>query len=624
MKNPRISNCVGKLMLAVSTALVSQGTAQLFKEDFETQTLRDNPQAARSTPSTPEILGDPVPIPPGVEGDEFDEDRYAIVIDDIGTVDADGIQKFNLAGTGNGLEIFDLKQTTGTFSTGGNTAVEWQIVPSTVDEVSTLECSFDFVWQNEFAANHIFFAIGLFEPRPGHTSHNFGSKNERDVEVRFGGDGGIRIGTASPLFQCVDDQKYTFTVFVNDNDTEQVIYEDPMGTVRLADTNSVYMFVDGNFIGSTPYLDVRDNPAGTLRAGDSNIGRIGFVTATNEEGGIMQIDNICAAEIAPSTGTPILFKDDFESSTVGNAPSADGPQGFTVVTGAANVAGGGAGNGVRQYDDADSTTIAPPSPLSSDYQVDLPKVGNLHIQFDVAWNDISDGMTDLGLAKVRIGQAGNGMTSGTRSYFDLGFSGLGEVRFDSSESVTPPAPQQLTSGTPAHIDMFVNDNDTESVDYPSPAGGVGTLPAESWAVYIDGVFMGVDGFDTNVVSDAPAAPGTAGENLGRFGIVSATNDLNIDYTWDNFCITTIPSVSVDLPQPEKVVISVASNITQLTFDSIEGNLYEISQTDDIGTIPFAVIGFVEAGAGGETTYTRIGALEDKEFFRVENTGPAAP
>ncbi|GHB97851.1 hypothetical protein GCM10007047_12200 [Cerasicoccus arenae] len=236
-------------------------------------------------------------------------------------------------------------------------------------------------------------------------------------------------------------------------------------------------------------------------------------------------------------GQTILFSENFESQTPGDKPigtavrpNTNTPVVFTeVVTGVANGAGGGVGNGVQVFDDGlgsgEAFTFENNFVANTESQQSA-----VEITFDFAWEQdlaISGKYGRFGVGLYDASTAATLNTSGN-IFLELRFGSDGVFRVVGSAGSSS---ESLTVGQAYALSLFVNDSDTLSIDYLAPGGGTVSLASNSFAVYLGNSLVRTDGLVNGAL--------TGDSNLGRMGIDSFTTHDGIDYTFDNYVVSTI-------------------------------------------------------------------------------------
>lgn len=86
------------------------------------------------------------------------------------------------------------------------------------------------------------------------------------------------------------------TLYANDHDSNPINYIGPDAVYRTLNANSFAAFVNGAFVLTSTFNSNATDNAGTLLAGNSNLGRIGFNTSTTNTGSWL-IDNVVISDM---------------------------------------------------------------------------------------------------------------------------------------------------------------------------------------------------------------------------------------------------------------------------------------------------------------------------------------
>lgn len=261
---------------------------------------------------------------------------------------------------------------------------------------------------------------------------------------------------------------------------------------------------------------------------------------------ILLTSTIAASLVAGNLSAQILFLENFDGQTPGDKPSGTAVRPNVnsatvfaeVVTGSANTAGGGAGNGLELFDNESGSGGA--YVFENNFVADSgSQVSNAHVSFDFAWEQDLGASGFYGRFGVGAFDPSTGATLNTSGniYLEIRFGSDGAFRVVGSAGSSV---LNLNVGQAYSMDLFLNDSDTQSLDYTSPAGGTVSLSPNSFAVYVDDVLLRTDGLENGALS--------GDSTMGRFGIDSFTSHNGIDYTYDNFLVTAI------VPEPSTYAI----------------------------------------------------------------------
>jgi hypothetical protein len=250
------------------------------------------------------------------------------------------------------------------------------------------------------------------------------------------------------------------------------------------------------------------------------------------------LTSLLAGFASVSLLTAQSFNDDFESSISGDQPTATAvrPTSNTATVFAEIVADGsnsaGSGNGLRLFDNDSGSAFAYETNFVGDSG---SQASSMHISYDLAWN------ADLGISG-NYGRFGVGaFDESTAATLNSSGNIFLEIRWGSdgvfrAVGGTGNSTTNLTLGTGVAIDIYINDFDSQSINYSAPdGGGTVALSANSFAVYVDSVLLRTDTLKNAAL--------TGDSNLGRMGVVSFGSHTGIDYTIDNFNASAIPEPS---------------------------------------------------------------------------------
>ena len=129
---------------------------------------------------------------------------------------------------------------------------------------------------------------------------------------------------------------------------------------------------------------------------------------------------------------------------------------------------------------------------------------------------------------------------------------IATIEFNQFGSLSNPAWTIKNSGTVASgtyaitskqtVNLFANDHDSNSINYVGPDGNVRTLGANSFAVFLNNVFIGMYGLNLAAV-DNSASLGvllTGNNNLGRLGFNTSTGNTG-NWLIDNVVVSDMPT-----------------------------------------------------------------------------------
>jgi hypothetical protein len=206
----------------------------------------------------------------------------------------------------------------------------------------------------------------------------------------------------------------------------------------------------------------------------------------------------------------------------------------SVVSGAGNYAGGGAGEGVRIFDN--DSSIAP----GLDYNFVANTASQL-TYLKVEFNASNVGSLGSSTTSLNF-SLGNYSTSTTLLFgssnnraFQFQLFSDGNLRLGGSSTNNQATNvQQLYKVT-----LFINDSETESMTYLDPASTLDTLAANSVVFYLGNAKI-------NTVALAADNTGwdNSGASLGRLGFAGSTTSVGMDWNIDNIVVTALP-----VPEP---------------------------------------------------------------------------
>ena len=141
---------------------------------------------------------------------------------------------------------------------------------------------------------------------------------------------------------------------------------------------------------------------------------------------------------------------------------------------------------------------------------------------------------------------------------------IAALEFNQFGSLSSPAWTIKNSGTVASgtyaitskqtVNLFANDHDSNSINYVGPDGNVRTLGANSFAVFLNNVFIGMYGLNLSATDNAtPPVVLTGNNNLGRLCFnTSSANTGN--WLIDNVVVSDMPT-DVVIPAPAAPIIT---------------------------------------------------------------------
>ena len=264
---------------------------------------------------------------------------------------------------------------------------------------------------------------------------------------------------------------------------------------------------------------------------------------------------VAALSLAPCVHAE-LFTEDFEGQTVGGQPTGTAVRpttnsatvSATVVGEAANDAG--TGNGLNLLDNDGAANNG----FENNFVADTAsQVSDVHISFDVARNAALSASTsdELTFAVGAYEDTSSlRLNSSSRRYLEVRFQPDGEFRVDGGNGNTSRDAGELAVGESNTVDLYVNDNDADSLNYLTPNGDTATLAANSFAVYLNGTLVNAD--DANQLESGAL---TGDTTLGRAGFFTTNSDTGLDYDVDNLLIERVA-----VPEPGSMGLLAAGGL----------------------------------------------------------------
>lgn len=219
-------------------------------------------------------------------------------------------------------------------------------------------------------------------------------------------------------------------------------------------------------------------------------------------------------------------------------PSTTGPRGVAVgpYTGMPAAPVPGTGKFVRFFDyDTDTGTV-----LRYDFAANAAEMATA-VRVAFAFAATANHGTDAKTLRFSAGQLGMTLASSANRPMLLTLATNGALRLDLSGS----ANDLNVTFTPAEahqVVLYLNDHDSETLEYAGPDGVARTLAANSVALFLDAVYRGVGPFD-NTLSYR-----TAPSNLGQIEFNTTTSDAYIDFLLDDVQVDVLRG-TVAAPAP---------------------------------------------------------------------------
>ena len=238
----------------------------------------------------------------------------------------------------------------------------------------------------------------------------------------------------------------------------------------------------------------------------------------------LTVAGLCMVSMAAHAS---IYSEDFSGYTTGEVPTVTSEINALVVDGSGTI---GSGNAVQLTDPGTSGGLADKVVwLEQNFATsDAGEYGAVSLSFDIYNNQIagSSSVMIFGIGSYSDSTSYT-MNATAARYFNLEFSstaGSITVR-DGTGSNLGSASYNL--GASNHIEVFINDSETESVSYFD-----GTLAANTFAVYVNGSL-----FEVNALGDSVLSSGES-DGMGRFGFYSGTSPVD-QFTIDNIIVTNL-------------------------------------------------------------------------------------
>jgi hypothetical protein len=516
---------------------VSGYSAVLLSEDYETgQIVGEQPVGATS-------------VRPSVNTNEV----YTKIV--TGTT--------NTMGSGNAVEIKDE-------DAGEVTNLEYNFVDSAASQISAVRIDFSVAPLSAAGAGDDYIAVSVGEYN---TSRTFGASAARLSDLRLYNDGTIDFRTSQTYpysgNNVLNTTSNRVTIFVNDYDTQSIDYIGLDSNTYTLPTNAIAYWLNGSLVtmnGSEEYtwLDLGDATAGgTVATSEDNLGKFGFNTGTSDVNLNYLIDDIEISTITTNGGGTVinnpvaeeLLRVEFEDQTIGQQPTdativrptSNLSDILVQVTGSASNTVG-TGNAVQFLDDnsADGSMLTYNFVGSEAEQVSAVRVDFSFAPLSTA--GVGDDYIAVAVGEYSLDKTLNGHTA---RYIDMRLCNDGTVDFNRNSTVGGPySLGNVLSTTSNSISIFVNDYDSQSIDYVGLNSNTYTLAANSAAYWLNGSLVLMNGgeeylnMDTVDPTDGGAGTvGTTENNLGKFGFNTGSSDTNLNYLIDTIVISALSSAT---------------------------------------------------------------------------------
>ena len=570
-------------LIAAAVALGSGASAVLLTDDFEGDVVGEHPASAS------------ISYPNSNSGTTFSK-----VVDG-----AD-----NTAGTGKGLKL----QTDDADTSVG---VEYNFVADAASQLSAVRVDLSFAWVDLGASSHgDFMGVSLGEYNAGITLN---SAAKRYIDLRFYDNGEliVRNAAGNSSYTDVSGGSHELSIFVNDG-SQSIGYTGLDNSTHVLGANKAAYWLDGALF-FTSDMDLDDpTTGGTVGTTEDNLGKFGFETARADVKLCYVVDDIEIASLEdnPPPLPDYLLFDTFETQTVGakptavsvarpNTPAADLFN--EVVDASVNTAG--SGKGTRLFDNNASDGVAHEYNFVADAasQVSVAKA-----QFDFSCLD-SNGVGDDYIA-VAFGEYKTSWTlsSNSRRFSLARLYNDGTIDFTSASG---PDRYNIGLSVGSHtLAVFVNDYDSQPVNYTGPDGVRHALPTNSVAYWLDGALELTTSLDLDDATVGTGGTvGTTEGNLGKFGFSSGSSDTNLDYVLDNVLVTT--NFLVDTyAEWQALYPALGSSTNRLDDPDADGmdNLleYALGGNPTLADADTVQPKYIEDGAGGWLDYVYNRRIDD--------------
>lgn len=273
---------------------------------------------------------------------------------------------------------------------------------------------------------------------------------------------------------------------------------------------------------------------------------------------------IAVMGLAPMASGEMLMEG-FEDGAVGAKPDADAVRpnnnvsdvAATVIAPGDNAAG--SGQGLNLLDDNDGT-----GPQGSDASLayennfvtdSSSNVSSAAISFDIARNsDLSDGTNDSERLTFSVREFVDSdsaeLNSSSDRILEIRFQADGEFRVDGGNGNTSRDAGELAVGESNNVQVFINDDESNTLDFIAPDGSTGTLAANSFFVFLNGEL--VNGDEANTLEQGAVGNSAS---LGRAGFISFNSSSGLDYDVDNFTVGEVP-----IPEPNSMGLLAACGL----------------------------------------------------------------
>ena len=246
--------------------------------------------------------------------------------------------------------------------------------------------------------------------------------------------------------------------------------------------------------------------------------------------------------VSMSGYSAVIYTEDFSGYAIGAQPTnMTAKLGALIVNGSGTT---GSGNAVQLTDSSASSAAYMERNFAAS---EAGEYGAVSISFDLYNNQLASSAQNITFG---IGSYSNNatytMNANPTRYFNLEFSSAtNTLTFRASTNVNLGT-TSYNLGSANHIEVFVNDSETDGVGYIG-----GTLGTNSFAVYVNSSLVLVKGLGTNSACVVGESDG-----LGRFGFYSGSTGID-QFTIDNIVVNNL------IPEPASIGLLLIGGVTVL-------------------------------------------------------------
>jgi len=315
--------------------------------------------------------------------------------------------------------------------------------------------------------------------------------------------------------------------------------------------------------------------------------------------------------VVPADQAGLLVREDFEAHPIGQAAPATWSNQATVIDAGAAFNGGKA----LEIRDASSSNAGYEINLSPDAAGELSR---LHIRFEIRNLDPEqavNGALHFSLGRFSTSTSATLNANANRS-FGLEFNRTGALNLRINGAVQAAAFTTYDRSAIHAVEVFVNDHETEAVDYLRPdTGGGASLGANQVVVFVNGLYH------STATLHAPGGAGDA--TLGRLGFYCGTTD-QIHMAVDNLMVGAIAAPPSEVAFGwEEVALDEASLTLAVSLPA--GSSYQLERSSTPAAAgQWEAVGEPVGAPTGGGVYTFTLAPDDtaaERFYRVRRLVP---